>query len=95
MLSLKAAVIQKRQAERRKARIIQVREQDRGLAYKLRQEINDKKELERRALQERLQDNYANAHHKKMKDLELHYFARMEELGMAHKEAQIIEQVRR
>ena len=70
-----------------------MREQDRGFAYKLRQEINDRKEAERRALQERLRDNYANAHHEKLKDLEAHYLARMEDLGMAHREAQIIEQV--
>lgn len=92
-LSVKVAVLQKQQDERRKARLIQVREQDRGLARRVRQGVHGKRELEKCILESHLQAALASDHQRELRELEARYLAKTGELGQAHRAAQNTMQV--
>jgi hypothetical protein len=93
IFSLQVAALQRTQAARRKARLIQVRQQDKGLAHKIRHDVLNKKEQERQCLEAHLRANWACSHQKKLKELEARYLSTVEELGRGHREAQNVEQV--
>ena len=86
-------MLHKTKAERRKARLIQVRQQDKGLAHKVRQDVQCKKLQEQRLLEAHLRANLANCHQKKLKELEVHFLSRVGEFGRGHREAQSMVQV--
>ena len=67
--------------------MIQVREQDRGLAKMVRKDVHDKKEEERQALETHIQASLANNHQEELKELELRYLHRVKQLGQGHRAA--------
>ena len=86
-------MLQKRQEEKRKARLLQVREQDRGLAHKVRQGVQRKRNLEKYVHETHLRAALAGAQQRKLDELEACYEARMGELGLGHRTADAEEQV--
>ncbi len=50
-----AALIRQKREERRKARMVQVREQERAFAKRVREDVREKREEERRLLEDHLQ----------------------------------------
>ena len=87
MFPLKAAVLQKQQEERRKARLLQVREQERGLAHTVRSGVQREREMERATLEAHLREALADAQQRELSELEACYQARVGELGKGHKAA--------
>ena len=74
-------------------RLIQVREQDRGLAQRVREGVHNKKKRERHVLENHLQANLANAHQEELRQLEARYLSRVKQLGQGHRAAEIMMQV--
>ncbi len=85
---MEVAILRRQQEERRKARLIQVREQDRGLARRVRDGVHSKKEKERCVLDIHYQASLANAHQRELRELERRYLSRVEQFGIGHRDAQ-------
>ena len=68
-------------------RILQVREQDRGLAGKTRTNVQIKREVEKAVLDTHLQENMANTQQKELRELEAQLISKVGELGEGHRAA--------
>ena len=89
-----AAALQRRVGQRRVTRILQVREQDRGLASKTRTNVQVKRDVEKAVLKTHLQENLANAQQKELRELEAQLISKVGELGEGHRAALNSMQVR-
>ncbi len=79
--------MQKREGERRLTRIIQVREQDRGLAGRVRTNVQIKRDVKKTVLETHLQENLASAQQKELRELEAQLISKVGELGEGHRAA--------
>jgi len=79
---------------RRKARLVQVREQERSLARQLRERVRNKRDSERRLLQQHVDTVLAETHQGELKDLEEKYLSRVNVVGQGHRDAQQVSEVR-
>lgn len=81
-------MLSQQREERRKARIVQVRQQEKDFAKKVRDNVRTKKEEERRAIEERLQGVLAASEEAELRELEARYQLREKQMGLGHREAQ-------
>lgn len=79
--------------ERRKARLVQVREQEKHFARQVRERVRDKRETERRVLKEHVNAALADAHETELRELESKYLSRVDSVGQGHRDAQQINEV--
>lgn len=92
-LLYQAAMLRQQREDRRKARLLEVREQERSFAKKVRDNVRTKKREERRAMEEHLQAVLAASQETELQELEAHYQARQKQIGQGHREAQHVIQV--
>lgn len=88
-----AAALHRQREERRKARLLQVRKQEKAFAKSVREEVKTKKEAERRAIQEHLDAALAASHDAELREIESRYLSRMGQIGKGHSDAQHINEV--
>ena len=88
-----AALLRQQREERRKARLLEVREQENNFAKKVRDNVKAKREEERRAVEEQLQAVIAASEEAELRELEAHYLCRQKQIGQGHKQAQHIIEV--
>ncbi len=79
--------------ERRKARLLQVREQEKILARQLREKVKMKREAERLVLKEHVDAALAEAHEVELRELEEKYLSRVNSVGQGHRDAQQVNEV--
>ena len=79
--------------ERRKARLVQVREQEKSLARQLRERVKNKRESERKVLKEHVDAALAETHEAELRELESKYLSRVGSVGQGHRDAQQINKV--
>ncbi|XP_011408325.1 PREDICTED: centrosomal protein of 295 kDa-like [Amphimedon queenslandica] len=89
------ALLQKEMRERRKIRLLQVREQEKEFARQMRNNVRLKKEEERKILEQHIKDNLVREHEEKLRQLEETLTARRQQVGQAQRDAQNIEQEER
>ena len=92
-LTYQAALLHQQREDRRKARLLEVREQERSFAKKVRDNVRTKKQEERRAMEEHLQAMLAASQEAELRELEAHYQARQKQIGQGHRQAQHVTQV--
>ena len=88
-----AALLRQQREERRKARLVQVREQEKTFAKKVRSNVKTKKQEEIRAIEEHLQAVLAASEQAELCELKARYESRQRRIGQGHREAQHIIQV--
>ena len=71
-----------------------MREQERGLAHKMCQNVQNKRYTERRLLNDHIQASITKAHQKELEQLEVDYSTRVDQIGQGHRAAQQAMQVR-
>ena len=86
-------MLRQEREERRKARLLQVREQERSFAKAVRDNVKTKKQEERKAMAEHLQAVLAASQEAELRELEAHYRARQRQIGQGHREAQHVTEV--
>lgn len=91
--SCQAALLRQQREERRKARLLEVREQEKNFARKVRDNVKAKREEERRAVEEQLQAVLAASEEAELRELEACYQCRRKQIGQGHKQAQHIIEV--
>ena len=67
---------------------MQVREQDKSLAHRVRRGVHEEREEERRMLESQLRTVLASAGQQELRDLEARYLAQVGEVGRGHRAAQ-------
>lgn len=92
-LGCQAALLHQQREDRRRARLLEVREQERSFAKKVRDNVRTKKQEERRAMEEQLQAVLAASQEAELRELEAHYQARRKQIGQGHRQAQHVAQV--
>ena len=88
-----AALLRQQREDRRKARLLEVREQERSFAKKVRDNVRTKKQEERRTMEEHLQAVLVASQEAELRELEAHYQARQKQIGQGHRQAQHVTQV--
>lgn len=86
-------MLRQQKEERRKARLLQVREQEKSFAKKVRDNVKAKKEEERRTVEEHLQAVLAASEEAERHELEARYHHRQKQIGQGHRQAQHIVEV--
>ena len=72
---------------------MQVRQQERNFAKKVRENVRTKKEEEQRAVEEHLQAVLAASEEAELQEIEAHYQSRQKQIGQGHRQAQHITEV--
>lgn len=85
--------MKQKQEEKRRARLVQVRQQERSFARKMCKDVQSKRDNERRLLDSHIQASLANAYQEELKQLEAHYSSRVGQMGQGHRAAQQVMQV--
>lgn len=85
--------MKERQGEKRKLRLLQVREQEKGLARKICRNVQARKENEHRARDEQLNTLLAKESQKELEGLESLYSSRLRQMGKGHRDAYSVSQV--
>lgn len=85
--------MKKKLEEKRRARLIQVREQGRDLARRMCQDVQSKRDSERRLLNDHVKACLASAYQEELKQLEVEYSTRVGQIGQGHRAAQHAMQV--
>ena len=93
-LGYQAALLRQQREDRRRARLLEVREQERNFAKKIRVNVRTKKQEERRAMEEQLQAVLAASQEAELRELEAHYQTRRKQIGQGHRQAQHVAQVK-
>lgn len=93
LITIQAAVLKQKKEKKRRARLLQVREQERGLARRMCQDVQSKRDDEKRLLDYHIQASLANAYQEELKQLEAHYSARIGQMGQGHRAAEQVMQV--
>ena len=88
-----ATLLRQQREERRKARLIQVREQEKTFAKRVRNSVKTKKQEERTAIEEHLQAVLAASEQAELQELRARYESRQKHIGQGHREAEHIVQV--
>ena len=86
-------MLRQQREERRKARLLEVREQEKNFARKVRDNVKAKREEEKRAVEEHLQAVLAASEEAELRELEACYQCRQKQIGQGHKQAQHIIEV--
>jgi len=85
--------LKQRLNEKRKIRLLQVREQERGLAREMCSRVQARKENEQQAQEAQMRAHLAKSSLKELEDLEYLYRNRMREFGKGHRDARDTAQV--
>ena len=79
--------MKQRLSEKRKIRLLQVREQERGLAREMCDRVQARKENEQRAQEAQMRAHLAKENLKELENLESLYRNRMKQFGKGHMDA--------
>jgi hypothetical protein len=90
-----AAVLRSQREERRKARLVQVREQEKEAARRARDAEREKREREKRLLQDNIQSHLQASHAAELAAVEQKYTSASRHIGLGHRQAQIVQQEER
>ncbi|CAI8002158.1 Centrosomal protein of 295 kDa [Geodia barretti] len=90
-----AAVLRSQREERRKARLVQVREQEKEAARRARDAEREKREREKRLLQDNIQSHLQASHAAELAAVEQRYTSASRHIGLGHRQAQIVQQEER
>ena len=85
--------MKQRLGEKRRTRLLQVREQERGLARKMCKNVQARKENEQKALDEQIEALLAKESQQELRQLESLYNSRVRQMGKGHRDAYRISQV--